>query len=182
MTDQARAPIAMLFNGVWSQYAVAAAPKYEAFFDLLYVHDLSAERLAPYEALLIPFQSNHQAVSAHSDAIMAFLASGRRVAVFGDTLPWIGGEWQDRPVDNHWWTRQDGQPPVAWTDFSHPLFDGLTARQAGWHHHGVYAHVPEGARILQRSRQGEIVCWESDVSGGRLLAATPPQLSGCQPF
>jgi len=172
MPEQTHAPIAMLFNGVWSQYVVATAPKYRDFFDLLYTGQLSAAQLAPYRALLIPFQSDHAAIAAHRDAIMDFLATGRRVAVFGDAGDWIGGQWEDRPLDNYWWARDPLQPPVNDTDFSHPLFVGLTPRQAGWHHHGVYTRIPAGARILQRSRSGEIVCWESSTNGGQLLAAT----------
>lgn len=38
--------------------------------------------------------------------------------------------------------------------------------------HGVYSRVPAGARILQRSRRGEVVSWESHAHGGTLLAAT----------
>jgi hypothetical protein len=171
MSEPMHAPIAMLFNGVWSQYAVATAPKYRDFFNLIYTHELSAERLMPYRALVIPFQSNHQSLFTHRELILGFLAAGRRIAVFGDASDWIGGQWEDRPVDNTWWAHSPDEPPVAWTDFSHPLFAGLTPRQAGWHHHGVYVRIPVGAHILQRSRRGEIVCWETDVHGGHLLAA-----------
>ncbi|MDE2155218.1 MAG: hypothetical protein KGJ32_04880 [Xanthomonadaceae bacterium] len=172
MPDSIRAPIAMLFNGVWSQYAVATAPKYRAFFDLIPVHDLGAERLEGHQALLIPFQSNHAALAGRREAVFGFLAQGHRVAVFGDAADWIGGQWEDRPVDNSWWTRLPAEPPIAWTDFSHPLFAGLTPRQAGWHHHGAYTRIPAEARILQRSRDGEVVCWETHAHGGTLLAAT----------
>jgi hypothetical protein len=172
MPESANAPIAMLFNGVWSQYVVATAPKYRDFFDLIYIHELSADRLMRYQALLIPFQSNHDLLVGHRELIFAFLAAGKRVAVFGDASDWIGAHWEDRPVDNTWWASDPSQPPVAWTDFSHPLFAGLTPRQAGWHHHGVYVRLPTGARILQRSRRGEIVCWHTEIHGGELLAAT----------
>lgn len=172
MVEQRRPPIAMLFNGVWSQYVVATAPKYRDYFDLLYIHDLSEPSLMQYEALIVPFQSHRQAIERHAPLIFRFLAAGRRVAVFGDSLEWIGGCWEERPVDNYWWTQEPGQPPVAWTDFDHPLFAGLTPRQAGWHHHGVYTSVPAAARVLQRSRTHEIVCWETIEYGGALLAAT----------
>jgi len=172
MSDSTLAPIAMLFNGVWSQYAVATAPKYRGFFDLIHTHDFSAERLEGHQALLIPFQSNHQALAEQRGVILAFLARGHRVAVFGDASDWIGGQWEDRPVDNTWWARQPVEPPISWIEFSHPLFAGLTERHAGWHHHGVYSRIPGGARILQRSREGEVVCWETSAHGGTLLAAT----------
>jgi len=171
MSDPLHAPIAMLFDGVWSQYAVATAPKYRDFFELIHTHDFSSERLHLHQALLIPFQSNQILLCELSHVIFDFLAMGRRVAVFGDASDWIGGQWQERPVDNSWWARQPAEPPIIWTDFSHPLFAGLTERQAGWHHHGVYASIPLEARILQRSRLGEVVCWETHAHGGTLLAA-----------
>lgn len=172
MPDSIHAPIAMLFNGVWSQYAVASAPKYREFFDLIPTHEFSAERLHGHQALLVPFQSHQQVLAERRQVVFDFLAQGRKVAVFGDAADWIGGHWQDCPVDNTWWARQPVEPPITWTDFSHPLFAGLTERQAGWHHHGVYARIPLQARILQRSRRGEVVCWETHAHGGTLLAAT----------
>lgn len=172
MPDPTRAPIAMLFNGVWSQHVVATAPKYREFFELIPTHAFGAERLRGHQALVVPFQSNQAVLAEQHPCVFDFLAQGHRVAVFGDAGAWIGGQWEDRPVDNFWWNRPSASPPVDWTDFSHPLFAGLTPRQAGWHHHGVYASVPVQARILQRSREGEVVCWESRAHGGVLLAAT----------
>lgn len=172
MPDSIHAPIAMLFNGVWSQYVLATAPKYRAFFDLIPTHELDAGRLQGHLALLIPFQSNQAVLGDRRNVVSGFLAQGGHVAVFGDASDWIDGHWEERPVDNSWWTRRPAEPPIAWTDFSHPLFAGLTPRQAGWHHHGVYTDIPAAARILQRSRQDEIVCWETRAHGGTLLAAT----------
>ncbi|MDA3914075.1 hypothetical protein [Oleiagrimonas sp.] len=172
MHESRHAPVALLFNGVWSQYAVATSAKYRPHLDLLHVHDLGVERLRPYRALIIPFQSNHHLIEPQREALLGFLARGLRVAVFGDASAWIGANWADRPVDNYWWAERPHDPPVAWTDFSHPLFDGLGARQAGWHHHGVYLDIPNRARVLQRSRDGEVVTWVTREHGGHLLAAT----------
>ncbi|MDE2149366.1 MAG: hypothetical protein KGJ55_05945 [Gammaproteobacteria bacterium] len=165
-------PIAMIFNGVWSQYAVATAPKYRDFFDLLYVHDLDDAQLARYPALLIPFQNDHLAIAEHREAVYAFLAAGKKIAVFGDSAHWIDAQWADRPVNNYWWAENPDRPPVAHTDFSHPLFAGLTPRQACWHHHGVYTRTPDGARVLQHTDDGEVICWSTTAYGGELLAAT----------
>lgn len=165
-------PIGMVFNGVWSQYAVATAPKYRAFFELLYVHDLTSSHLADFQALVIPFQNDHHAIVRQRDALYAFLQAGKRIAVFGDASEWIEAQWESRLVDNYWWAKTPESPPVAHTDFSHPLFEGLTARQACWHHHGVYTRVPDQAKILQRSDANEVICWETRQYGGSLLAAT----------
>ena len=167
-----RKPIAMIFNGVWSQYAVGTAPKYRDLIDLVYVHDLAAVDWSDYRGVIVPFQTDHAALAAHRDRLYGFLAAGGRVAVFGDAHHWIDAEWADRPVDNHWWTRQPDSPPVVTLDFDHPLFAGLTPRQAGWHHHGVYLRLPVGARVLQRSREDEVVCWTTNEYGGELLAGT----------
>ncbi len=165
-------PIAMIFNGVWSQYAVATAPKYRDWIDLVYVHDLASLVWSDYRGVIVPFQSDHATLGAHRDAIYGFLAGGGRMAVFGDARQWIDAEWADRPVDNHWWLTQPDRPPVQTLDFGHPLFAGLTARQAGWHHHGVYLRMPPAARVLQRSRDGEVVSWTTTEYGGELLAGT----------
>ena len=169
---QSYKPVGMLFNGVWSQYAVATAPKYRDFFELLYVHDLDPSGLQAFDALVIPFQNDHQALARHRDALYAFLASGKTIAVFGDASGWIDAQWESRAVDNYWWAEHPDQPPIAHTDFDYPLFAGLTPRQACWHHHGVYTRMPEGAKVLQHSAAGEVICWHTRQYGGTLLAAT----------
>lgn len=172
MIEAAHKPIGMLFNGVWSQYVVAVAPKYREFLELLYVHGSDMKQLNSYEALLIPFQSDHLAIAEYSMALYDFLACGKKIAVFGDTAHWIDAQWENRPVDNYWWVKDPLRPPVANTDFSHPLFSGLTSRQACWHHHGVYTRIPSGARVLQRTDANEVICWSTTVYGGELLVAT----------
>ena len=165
-------PIAMIFNGVWSQYAVATAPKYRDLIELVYVHDLDRFDGAATRGIIVPFQTDHEALARHRDVLYAALARGARVAVFGDSAHWIDAHWEDRPVNNHWWVTHPERPPVAHTDFSHPLFAGLTPRQACWHHHGVYTRIPAEARVLQRTETDEVICWETQAYGGRLLAAT----------
>ncbi len=165
-------PIAMLFNGVWSQYAVATAPKYREFFDLLYVHDIEDGQLPHYKALLIPFQNNHLAIAEHRGALYEFLGTGKKIAVFGDAGHWIDARWEERPVDNYWWVDHPNIPTVANTCFDHLLFSGLTPRQACWHHHGVYTQIPDSARVLQRTNAGEVISWSTVAYGGELLAAT----------
>lgn len=167
-----RKPIGMLFNGVWSHYAVATAPKYRDFFELLYVHDLDPDQLTGFDALVIPFQNDHQALAKHRDALYAFLASGKTIAVFGDASDWIDAQWEPRPVDNYWWADHPDTPPIAHTDFDHPLFAGLTSRQACWHHHGVYTRIPEHAAVLQQNAANEVIGWQTSQYGGTLLAAT----------
>ncbi|MGH8597448.1 MAG: hypothetical protein ACREXT_12390 [Gammaproteobacteria bacterium] len=165
-------PIALVFNGVWSQYAVATAPKYRDYLELLYVHDLDRTSLERFRGLIVPFQSDHSALARHADALYAFLAVGKKIAVFGDSAYWIDAEWADRPVNNYWWREDPLQPPIAHTHYNHPLFAGLTARQACWHHHGVYSRIPPHAEVLQHTANGEVIAWQTTAYGGVLLAAT----------
>jgi len=164
--------IGMIYNGVWSQQVVASAPKYRDFIDLLYVHELTTTALQRYQALIVPFQNDHQALAHQRDALYALLARGGHIAVFGDTAVWLDARWVARPLDNHWWKSHPHTPPVAHTRFDHPLFAGLTPREAGFHHHGVYLALPPRAEVLQRSAQGEVITWQTDVYGGMLLAST----------
>ena len=168
----AERPVALVFNGVWSHYAVATAPKYRELVELVYVHDLAEVDLLAYRGLIVPFQSDHEALAARREQLYAFLARGRRMAVFGDSAHWLEARWAPRPVDNYWWKSDPTRPPITETDFSHPLFATLTPRQAGFHHHGVYLRLPRGAEVLQRSRDGEVVTWQTREYGGELLAST----------
>jgi hypothetical protein len=165
--------IGLLFNGVWSQYAFAKATKYRDLYTLIYVHDLDADALAAVDALVIPFQSNHLAIAQRKELLYAFLASGKKIFVEGDSsADWLTATWEDRPVNNYWWVKDPHQPPVSETDFSHPIYKGLLPRHAFWHYHGVYTAIPAHAHVIQRDQQGDIVTWETHAYGGNLLVTT----------
>lgn len=172
-TGSPAARIGVLFNGVWSQYAFATAPKYRDLYELVYVHDLSYQRIRHLDALVVPFQSHQPAISARREAIYRFLADGKKVAVFGDSdSEWIDATWESRPVDNYWWVTDPTSPPISDTDDSHPVYAGLIPRHACWHVHGVYTRVPADARVIQRNEEGEPITWQSEAHGGTLFAST----------
>lgn len=166
-------PIGLLFNGVWSHYVFATAPKYRELYDLVYIHDLDFDRIRDFTALVIPFQSNQKAIAEHRETIYRFLAAGGKVFVEGDSTPeWLDALWEDRPVNNWWWVVDPNSPPISETDYDHPIFQGLIPRHACWHTHGVYTRVPDGARIVQTNDKGEVISWETNRYGGTLFATT----------
>lgn len=167
------APIGLVFNGVWSQYAFATAPKYRPYYRLIYVHDLTCDAVEPLEALVIPFQSNQEALTQRQDVLYDFLADGKKLVVFGDSDPeWLEATWEDRPVNNYWWVEDPTSPPITDTDYSHPIYDGLKPRHACWHIHGIYPEVPEHAEVIQRNDAGEVITWQTTAYGGVLFAST----------
>ncbi|MEO6760671.1 MAG: hypothetical protein ABIO24_14530 [Saprospiraceae bacterium] len=165
--------IGLIFNGVWSQYAFAKATKYRDLYKLLYVHDLTAEQMDSVDALAIPFQSNHPAITQRRDLLYDFLAQGKRVFVEGDSsADWLEATWEDRPVNNFWWVKDPNNSPVSETDYSHPIYTGLKPRHAFWHYHGVYTQVPAHASIIQKNVDGDVVTWQTEHFGGSLLVTT----------
>ncbi|WP_210513823.1 hypothetical protein [Hymenobacter terricola] len=165
--------IGLIFNGVWSHYALATAPKYRDSYRLLYVHDLNAAAVQDLAALVIPFQSNQAVLTEKKEIIYDFLRAGKKVFVEGDSrTSWLPAQWEDRPVNNYWWVTDPNNPPVADTDFSHPVYQGLTPRQACWHTHGVYTSVPAAAAIIQTNAAGDVITWQTHEFGGTLLATT----------
>lgn len=165
--------IGLVFNGVWSQYAMASASKYKDIYRLLYVHELNSADLDAVDALVIPFQSHQQALEEHKDVLYLFLAAGKKIAVFGDSTPlWLDAQWEDRPVNNYWWVETPANPPISETDYSHPVFTGLKPRHACWHVHGVYTRIPSEARVVQRNAERETITWETTQYGGVLFAST----------
>lgn len=165
--------IGLIFNGVWSQYALATAPKYRDIYQLLYVHSLSDGVLNGLDALVIPFQSHQAALSTHRTLLYQFLARGRKIAVFGDSTPqWIDAEWEDRPVNNYWWVTDPSKPPISHTDQNHPVFHGLKPRHACWHVHGIYRRIPDEASVIQRNEADDIITWQTHQYGGTLFAST----------
>ncbi|QDV20588.1 hypothetical protein Pan153_52640 [Gimesia panareensis] len=165
--------IGLIFNGVWSQYALATAPKYRDIYCLLYVHELSDLELDELDALVIPFQSHQAALCQQQQVLYNFLKSGRKVVVFGDSTPeWMDADWEDRPTNNYWWVEDPENPPISHTDFNHPVFQGLKPRHACWHIHGVYTRIPDEATVIQRNETGENITWQTNQYGGTLLAST----------
>lgn len=167
------AKIGLIFNGVWSHYAMATAPKYRDIYELIYVYDLDKAAVAHLDALVIPFQSNQVALTEQRDIIYDFLARDKKVFVEGDSsTDWLDARWEDRPVNNYWWVETPNNPPVSKTDYSHPVYQGLTPRQACWHTHGVYTQVPAHAEVIQTNPQGDVISWQTNYYGGTLFATT----------
>ncbi|MDA9555703.1 hypothetical protein N9R54_05650 [Pelobium sp.] len=165
--------IGLVFNGGWAIYALANAPKYKDIYDLIYVHDLSWEKIKDLKALVIPFLSNHTAIAKRKEVIYQFLAAGNKVFVEGDSSPlWMEGVWEDRPVDNYWWVKNPENPPISETNYQHPIYQDLKPRHACWHVHGVYTSVPSHAEIIQKNEAGEIITWQTSKYGGVLFATT----------
>lgn len=165
--------IGLVFNGVWSHYTFAMAPKYKDLVELIYIYDLDAEAISVFDALIIPFQSNQLALSERKEAIYAFLRSGKKVFIEGDcTHDWLNAAWEDRPVNNYWWVKDPNDPPVAHTNFEHPVYKGLKPRHACWHTHGAYTRIPEQAEVIQTTAHGEVITWQTTVYGGVLMATT----------
>ncbi len=165
--------IGLIFNGVWSHYVFAKAPKYQDLYKLLYVHDLEESQLEGLKALVIPFQSNQKALAKRKDLLYNFLQNGGKIFVEGDsTADWLDAQWEDRPVNNYWWVNDPHNPPVSDTDYAHPIYEGLKPRHACWHTHGAYTRVPESASIVQTNADGEIISWETNEYGGTLFATT----------
>ncbi len=167
------AKIGLIFNGVWSQYAMATAPKYRDIYTLIYVYDLDHDAVADLDALVIPFQSNQLALTEKKAVLYDFLAQGKKVFVEGDSsTDWLDARWEDRPVNNYWWVADPNNPPVSETNYSHPVYQGLTPRQACWHTHGVYTRIPAHAEVIQSAPTGEIISWQTGYYGGTLFATT----------
>ncbi len=165
--------IGLVFNGVWSQYAMATAPKYRDLYELVYVHELVDVSIRHLQALVIPFQSNQEALVRRKDTLYRFLSEEKKIAVFGDSLPlWLDAQWEDRPVNNYWWVENPNNPPISETNYDHPVYRGLKPRHACWHIHGVYTRIPEYSEVVQRNDKGEIITWQTTRYGGVLFAST----------
>lgn len=165
--------IGLVFNGVWSHYAMATAPKYRDIYRLMYVYDLDDAAVAGLDALVIPFQSNQEELAARKDVLYNLLKQGKKVFVEGDSsVNWLDAQWEDRPVNNYWWVENPDKPPVSETNYDHPIYQGLTPRQACWHTHGVYVRIPDHAEVVQANAEGEVISWQTHHYGGTLFATT----------
>ncbi len=165
--------IGLVFNGVWSHYAVATAPKYRDIYELVYIHDLTFDAIKHLGALIIPFQSHQHELERRKEHLYRFLAADGKIAVFGDSTPlWLDAQWEHRPTNNYWWVTDPTNPPVSHTNHEHPVYQGLAPRHACWHIHGVYTSLPKGSEVIQKNDEGEIITWQTKHYGGVLFAST----------
>jgi len=102
-----------------------------------------------------------------------FLNAGKKIFIEGDAAEGLfGARWEDRPVNNYWWVISPDEPPIAETDYDHPVYNGLKPRHACWHTHGVYTKIPEFAKVIQSNKAGDIITWQQQFGDGLLLATT----------
>ena len=165
--------IGIIFTGGWAIYSFAKAEKYRNIYQLLYVYDLAWDQLEDLEALVIPFLTNQHEVAAQQEHLYRFLKAGKKIFVEGDSSSaWLNASWEDRPTNNYWWVSNPDKPPIARTNFNHPVYQGLTARHSCWHTHGAYTKIPQHAEVLQTAENGEIISWQTTEYGGTLFVTT----------
>jgi len=173
LPNESASTIGLVFNGVWSHWAFATAPKYRPCYRLLYVHELDWAAISTLDALVIPFQSDLNVLLTLQPLFERFLDGGKKIAMFGDSgASWPGARWEHRPVDNAWWRKDPTRPPITATDRTHPLYGQLADRHCGWHCHGAFTSLPSAARVIQHNAAGEAITWEVQRGPGTLLVST----------
>ena len=81
--------------------------------------------MAGLRALVIPFQSNHEAIAGKKELIFDLLDRGGKVFVEGDSsIEWLAAQWEDRPVNNYWWVKDPDNPPVSKYELRSPDLSG----------------------------------------------------------
>jgi len=173
--------LAVLDGGTFYHHDTIYGPRYRALFDrAIYVRDMAIRDLDGVNLLIVPDRINPDLLREHRGLLLAFLAAGKTLVVFGENEAetWAPGvAWTARPTNFWWWLEADAQPPHRLLDPGHPLFQAVPFVDTIWHFHGVLA-APAGARPLievppEEDAAGGVLLYEDRVTtAGRMIVST----------
>lgn len=176
-----RRRIAVLYSGLHFQYDLFSRPEYDDM-ELLYVRRLQDVDLDAYDVLIVPRESNQEALYASRIKIRRFLEHGGTIMSFGEVvLPWLPGiVWAKRLPKVSFPERAEETyaPGCVHTDAlsiaepTHELFEGLSLEDLRWHYHGVFTPQPGQRALLTDGADGAVILLDETSFPGTVLATT----------
>lgn len=172
---------ALIYSGTNWQYDIFNTEKYKKRFGtLLYVTDISEESLKELDAIIVPRESNQEALLEKADVIRQFLDDGKTVVSFGEiSVPWLpDASWIDRYPKFKYKESLNWDKGNLFTDPykmllpEHSVLKNLTMEDLQWHFHGVLK-APETADVLvEYGEYGDVLYIDSKKYNGIILATT----------
>lgn len=172
--------IAAVYSGSQWQYDLFTSEKYKPFFDgIIHTYNLSSESLEDYDVLVVPRESNQEALLEINNKILQFLDAGGLIISFGEvTRPWLPNViWEQRDprfkYNGSVWDKGelDGRP-FTLTKPEHPLFKGLEIEDLQWHFHGMFQAPDNTDVLLKYGDEGDLIYLDSKSFKGDILATT----------
>lgn len=172
---------ALIYSGTKWQYDIFNTEKYrERFGRLLHVSEISQETLSETQAIIVPRESNQEALLTNKEIILDFINSGKTVVSFGEiSVPWLpDAVWLDRypkfqyKETVNWDKGNLFTEPYRMTAPEHPLLENLSLEDLQWHFHGVFK-APQTADVLvEYADYGDVLYVDTKKYSGNILATT----------
>jgi len=172
---------ALIYSGTKWQYDIFNTEKYrEKFGKLLHVYEMSPETLSEVDAIIIPRESNQEALLNNKEIVQDFINSGKTVVSFGEiSVPWLpDAVWLDRypkfqyKETVNWDKGNLFTEPYRMIDPEHPILKNLTLEDLQWHFHGVFK-APDTADVLvEYAEYGDVLYIDTKKYKGNILATT----------
>ncbi|HOO34251.1 MAG TPA: hypothetical protein PK466_12965 [Thermotogota bacterium] len=173
---------ALIYSGTKWQEDIFNTEKYrERFGTLLHVADISEETLNPLDAIIIPRESNQEALLEKAELIRQFVENGKTIVSFGEiSVPWLpDADWYDKYPKFKYnkeaqnWDKGDlFTEPYKMLLPEHPILKNLVIEDLQWHFHGVFK-APETAEVLvEYGDYGDVLYIDSKKYPGTILATT----------
>lgn len=164
---------AYLTSGHWFEQSVLAREPYTSALDPLYLPDLDAAKLAPYETAIVGSRGDADVLAAKAPQLIDYWCAGGNLIAFDQpALDWLPGATYEWSETNFWWWRTPGEDLALETPgIGDPLLRGLAHEDLKWHYHGFY-RPPPGARALVTNGAGGAVLYTDLRPGSGLLVAT----------
>ena len=175
------ARIGAIYSGSKWQYDLFTSEKYRPFIsDILYVCNLPTTDLSLFDVLIVPRESNQEALLKIRQKLIQFLNKGKLLISFGEvTRPWLPYCIWEGHYPRFRYKELDKcdrgrlvTEPYRILDLKHPLFRNLEIEDLQWHFHGVF-HAPKNVQVLLKyGENSDIIYLDSSNFRGKILATT----------
>lgn len=166
-----------LYGGSSQHFRTLFEPKYNKYFDVIYLLDFANVDLSLYDGLLIPSRTSKNVLSRFRENILQFLNDDKVVISLGEQpIPWLPGvDWEHRPTNFWWWLDSDPKSGIECMKPDHDFFDYIKLKNATWHYHGIF-HPPDGVDNLIGTESGESILYIDKIStsGTMLITSLDP--------
>ena len=174
--------IGVIFSGLHFHHHLFTRPEYQEDVELVYIRRLASVDLLKYNVLIVPRESNQEALMTARGRIAQFLNQGRTLVSFGEmVLPWLPGlVWENRrprvcyaPDTQEGWSKGKVLTDNLKIEApDHPLFENLTLEDMRWHYHGIF-HPQNGQQTLLSDGQGgAVILFDKTSFPGRVMVTT----------
>jgi len=173
--------IGVVYGGLHFHHDLFTRPEY-ADMELVYIRRLMDVDLSAYDVLIVPRESNQEALYEARGTILRFLEHGGTIMSFGEVvLPWLPGlVWNKRMPrvslpENADINYEAGRVSTEHLQIEEPgysLFEGLVLDDMRWHYHGVFVAQPGQRTLLSDGNDGAVILLDETSFNGTVLATT----------